>query len=230
MRIKTVETGNLNALARAHEVATGLREQGKPGIEIVHGLSGLGKTTAIIFVANECDGVMIEAKPIWTPRWMLSDIMRELGAAPSNRSQEIFEFIVRDLKRNPRPIFIDEADRIAAREILVETLRAIHDATNVPFVLVGMDQFKRRAALRPQLARRVCREVEFKPATLDDARLLARELCEIEVADDVIVELHRRAHGSIGLLIGALGDAEKTAKKQGAKIVNLADFAKEARS
>ena len=91
-----------------------------------------------------------------------------------------------------------------------------------------MEQFKRRAAMRPQLHRRIVKEVEFKPATLEDAKLLARELCEIEIHDDLLAELHRRSSGSVGLLCNALADAESAAKRTGAKVLRLADYAKEA--
>ncbi len=228
MKNKTVQISNLRALIRAHQHILN-RPAGQPGIAVVHGAAGFGKTTAVLWLANEVNGLNLEASPLWTPRWMLSDIIRELGAQPPYLTQMRYEFIVHRLREEPRPIFIDEADRIARSEVLVETLRTIHDRTAAPIILVGMDQFKRRAAMRPQLARRIVKEVEFKPATLEDARLLARELCEIEMHDDLVAELHRRSHGSVGLLRNMLADAESAAKRNGTKIVRLADYvAKEA--
>lgn len=227
MHLKTVLTTNLRALVRANERLQNI-EGRQPRMMIVHGSAGFGKTTSITWTCNQCDGLFIEAKELWTPRWMLSDFMHELSASPSARCQEMYEFIAESLIKNPRPIFIDEADRIARREILVETLRELHDLTTAPIILVGMDQFKAHAAKRKQLARRIVCEVEFKPATIEDARLLARELCEIEVHDDLVQELHRRSGGSVGLLRNALADAEVSARRAGTKVLQLKDFKREA--
>lgn len=227
MKHKTVQISNLRALIRAHQSILN-RPPGRPGMVMAHGPSGSGKTFANLWLANECNGLMLEASPLWSPRWMLSDIIAELGAQPPYLTQARYEFIVGELRKNPRPIFIDEADRIAKSELLVETLRAIHDRTAAPIILIGMEQFKRRAAMRPQLHRRIVKEVEFKPATLQDARELARELCEVEIHDDLVTELHRRTQGSVGLLCNELSNAESAARKIGSKVVRLADFAKEA--
>jgi len=226
MKPKTVQTSNLKALIRAHQVVIG-RPKGRPGMTIVHGKAGAGKTFAKLWLSNECNGLDIEASPLWTPRWMLSDIIHELGGQAPHSTQARYEFIVETLRVDPRPIFIDEADRIARSEILCETLRAIHDRTSAPIILIGMDQFKKRAMSRPQLKRRIVKEVEFKAPTLDDARLLARELCEIEIHDDLIVELHRR-NESVGLLCNALADAESSAKRNGVKVLKLSDYEKAA--
>ncbi len=227
MKSKTVQTTNLRALIRAHQQILS-RSPGQPGIAVVHGAAGFGKSTAVLWLSNECNGLQLEASPLWSPRWMLSDIIKELGGSPPYLTQGRYEFIIESLRLDPRPIFIDEADRIARSEVLVETLRAIHDRTRAPIILIGMDQFKKRAAMRPQLHRRIVKEVEFKAMTIEDARLLARELCEIEIQDDLVADLKERSRGSIGLFRNMLADAETAARKNGAKVLRLADYAREA--
>jgi DNA transposition AAA+ family ATPase len=223
MKHEIVATTNLRALMRSHQAILD-RPRGQPGISIVHGPSGYGKTQGLLWLANQSDGIMLEAKSLWTPRWMLADIISELGAQPAHLTQARYEFITATLAANPRPLFIDEADRLASRELLVETLREIHDRTHAPIVLVGMEQFKRRAQSRPQLRRRIVNEVEFKPCTTDDAKLLAK-LCEVEIEPGLLTDLHRRTSGSIGLLCNALAAAEATARRTGSKVVKLSDYA-----
>ncbi len=228
MKHETLKTTNLRALIRAQEAILS-RPKGKPGMVIVHGPAGFGKTLGTLWMANEYNGINLEANPLWTPRWMLADLVKALGALPPYSTQARYEFIVHALREDPRPIFIDEADRIAKSEVQSETLRAVHDGTGAPIILIGMDQFKRRAMSRPQLHRRIVREVEFKPATIEDARMLARDLCDkAEIYDDLVVELHRRSHGSIGILCNMLADAESSAKRNGVKILKLADYEKAA--
>lgn len=216
MIAKLVPTSNVKALARASELMAS-RAPGQSRIGLISGASGAGKSTAVIALANQVDGVVIEAKPIWTPRWMLADIVHELGGDPYPTSQPMFRWIVESLLATPRSLFVDESDRLAVREILVETLRSIHDATRSPIWLIGMDRFRRRATARPQLARRIAVEVEFRKATVEDALLIARECCEVEIAEEEVRAVHQRVGGNLGLFCNELTALENAARKAGAR-------------
>lgn len=223
MKTKVAQISNVRAMMVAHEALL-KRPSGMPGIAIVHGPSGFGKTTAVRWLANRVNAIFVNAVPLWTPRWMLSDLMRELAAQPTSSCQPMFEFIARALRENPRPIVIDEADYIAKRDVLVETLRTLHDLTSVPMLLVGMAEFKKRAAHRPQLHRRIIREVEFKPASAADAQTLADELCELTIHSDLVGKLHARSGGSVGLLVNQLAEAEAFARRHRLSALKLADY------
>jgi DNA transposition AAA+ family ATPase len=218
MRTKLVATANVRALAKASEEITS-RAPSRSRIAIVHGAAGMGKTTAIVACANAVDGICIEAHPLWTPAWMLSDFVREMGGDPARSSQSNYQWIVGRLREEPRAFFLDEADRLTTREVLVESLRAIHDGTGSSFFLVGMDKFRRRATARPQLSRRVAVEVEFQKVTRDDALLLAKELVEVEVADECIFEVHQNTGGNLSRFLNELSVLENNARKAGARRV-----------
>jgi hypothetical protein len=66
-----------------------------------------------------------------------------------------------------------------------------------------MHDFRRKVALREQFAGRVSQWVEFKPASLEDARVLADKVCEVQVADDLLEYLHQQTAGSMrGMMVG----------------------------
>lgn len=223
MRIRICATANYKAGLSAL-VAAMARDAGIPGIILVHGTAGFGKTCVMGNLAIKSSALFLTASPLWKPRWMLSDVIRELGGQAPYSTQSRYEFIVGDLRKNPRPVFIDEADVIAKSELLVETLRAIHDQTAAPIVLIGMEQFKRHAAMRPQLNRRIIKEVEFKPSTFHDSRLMALELAEVQIADDLVEALHRKSRGSAGLFVKDLAAVEGFCRRRGLNNLALADY------
>jgi DNA transposition AAA+ family ATPase len=166
----------------------------------------------------------VRAYRLWSPTWMLGAIMQELGAHPMARTSRMIEFIVRALAQQQRPLFIDEADYLTDDRRLLDTLRDLHDMATTPLILIGMADFKKRVLHKEQLAGRVSQWVEFQPATLDDAKLLARTVCEVEVADDLLEALHKSAGGSMrGLTVG-LARIESHAKRRGIKQIALPDW------
>lgn len=200
-------------LAFSHLVDRGA---GVPGIGLVHGFTGAGKSTAVTLLINRSGGVFLRASAVWTPNTMLASLTHELGGQPAGSNARMLSFCVETLGRdpNPRPIFVDEADYLLSNTKMIETLRDIHDLTGAPLILIGMDGIQRRITLRPQFARRITQWVEFKPLDLADARTLIDTVCEVEIADDLAGKLHHAAGGSVGLMTVGLARIEAVAKGQ----------------
>jgi DNA transposition AAA+ family ATPase len=97
---------------------------------------------------------------------------------------------------------------------MLETLRDIHDLSSSPVVLVGMAGIERKLSNRQQLSGRISQWVEFKPADLEDAATLAKHVCEVEIAPDLLSDLHTQAKGSVRLMIVGLARIEALAKTQ----------------
>ncbi|MFZ0889579.1 MAG: ATP-binding protein [Candidatus Binataceae bacterium] len=223
MRLKIVATNNYKAAASAFAAATA-REAGLPGIILIHGESGRGKSVITAKLAVKLGAIFATAIPIWTPAWMLSTLCAELSLKATRRCAPMFEILKRELSLHPRAIVLDEADCIADRKELTETLRILIDLTAVSLVLVGMQEFCQKAMRTPQLERRILREVAFKASTLEDSRLIAAELAEVRVADDLIEALHRRSRGSAGLFVKELAGLEGWCRRRGLNKVALADY------
>ena len=200
------------------------RTRGMPGIAMVWGDVGLGKSTATKHVCIVEDAIWVEAQPDWTPRWMTADIAEELGAPRAKITEHNFRAILACLRERPRAIFIDEADRLVKRLHLAETLRAIHDQSQAPLILIGMSQLPRAVKAMPQLDSRISARVEFQPCDLRDVRTLAEELCEIELGDDLIKEIHRATVGSARLVRIALERLENLARRRTIGRLQLKDI------
>jgi len=223
MRNAIAQTSNLKRLLQA---AHGLlfRSPGTPGIGLVSGPVGLGKTTSAKHICLLEAAVWVEALPDWSPNWMLGDLAIELGAERAHATRVNFERVLGALRERPRAIFIDEADRLVDRLRMVETLRSIHDQTQAPLVLIGMSKLSRVVQSLPQLSSRVAQWIEFGPCDLRDVRTLATTLCEIELADDLIRRLHEETRGSARAIRVALERIERLARRRGKQRVGASDL------
>lgn len=214
MRKKLALTKSVAALTVTFEELQG-RASGVPGMALVHGYTGAGKTTAVTWLVNRVHGVYVRATSGWTPTAMLGRIMRELGAEPLHRRAQMLEFIGDQLAVTNRTLFVDEADYLLRQSSMLDSLRDLHDLSGAPVLLIGMEGIERRLTHKPQLARRISHWVEFRRSDLDDARTLAETVCEVAVDDDLLELVHRQARGSVGLMCLALSRVEALAKANG---------------
>lgn len=189
------------------------RDYGVPGIGLVHGKSGLGKTTAVTYLFNQINGIYVSMRTTDTATSLLARIMDELGAQPLSRVSKMVDYIVEQMSLHERALFIDEADYLMGYVRLLETVRDIYDATEVPVVLIGMDQIARRISSRKQFYNRISEWSEFKPADLDDVITMADYLIrhEIRVDHDLLDDLRIKSVGELRRITIGLKRIEKLA-------------------
>jgi len=223
MRAKIVNTENRMMLIKT---LTRLRIRGAavPGICLVHGATGSGKTTALASAVAAYDAAFVRAEAMGCAGSLLDDICFELGVAAPYRNAAKFKAITSELKRKPRPLFVDEVDYLLRESRQLEMLRDLHDSTGVPIILIGMEEIEKKLLNYPQLTRRISNRLHFGPCDLADAQLLASELCEVEIEPELLAKMHGKAQGCIGLMVLALSLFEAQAKEEGQKRIGIADW------
>jgi len=214
MKSKTVAVKNVARLTEAGEALI-RRPAGMPGMGLVHGETGYGKSTAVAWYRNHCNGVVVRAMATWTPAAMLTAILRELGRVSRGSCAAMTMDCIESLTMSGRPLFVDEADYLVDSKRMTETLRDLHDMATVPVVLIGMGGIDQRLAHRKQLTGRVMQDVQFQPLDEEDAGKIARELCEVAVQPDLIAQLTRQAMGSTRLTVVGLARVEQYARSRG---------------
>lgn len=204
----------VNNVVRLSEAGHSLinRAHGMPGMGLIHGFTGAGKTTAVCWYINKVHGVYVRAMATWSPAAMLATMLREMGVEPRGSCAAMAQAVVQKLGETGRPLFIDEADYVVDDKRMVETLRDIHDLASVPVILIGMAGIDRKIKGRQQLTGRIAQWVEFAPCSLADARLLADNLCDVKVDPDLLERLHAESGGSARLLVVGLSHIEAEAK------------------
>ncbi|MGY3910774.1 AAA family ATPase [Aeromonas piscicola] len=224
MKSTIVPVNNVTRLAIAGNELMN-RPFGAPGLGLVYGKPGLGKTTAVTWYVNQVNGVYVRAMRCCTPLSLLQDICEELGLDAPRTSRAAIRAITRAMAEDNRPLFIDEADYLMDRGDLVETVRDIHDVSTVPVILIGMDKIAKKLKNFPQFESRVMAWVGFGLCKFDDARKIADDMCEgFRVADDLLQALLSAANGEIRRIVVGLHQLEKVAKSKGLEVLAQRDF------
>lgn len=225
MKYRIVQTENI---LRLHEASTALMERpaGMPGMGVVHGDTGAGKSTACAWLNNKVHGVYVRARALSTPSSFLGSILKELDMEPTRSCAGMVDQVVERLALSGRPLMIDEADYVAEKPRLTETLRDIHDLSTVPVILIGMNQLTRKLDQRRQLSGRLAQAVEFGPVDMEDARTVADTLAEVSVADDLLADLHTKAAGEIRRIVVGLNHIEQRAHSLGRDELDLKGWGK----
>lgn len=211
MRNKLVSNKNVIML---NGVMTELWERptAVPGIAVVVGATGTGKTTALANAICSHNAIFVRADAVTTVASLLDSICFELGIDYRQRNADKLRAIRAALREAPRPIFVDEADYLTRDQRMLDTLRDIFDTTGVPVVLIGMEGITRRLKRYPQFERRISQCVEFRPCDMEDTALMIRDLCEVDVSRDLIERVFVQTKGSVGLIVVAIAHIEAFAR------------------
>lgn len=110
------------------------------GMALVYGEPRVGKShTALWWVANNDNAIHVQVTQTMTPRWLLSEIVKELGEYhPAVRTSDLFNQIVKSLILDPKILMIDEVDSLIDKRGFIEVLRDIYDRTKTPIIMIGM--------------------------------------------------------------------------------------------
>ncbi|MDO6528092.1 ATP-binding protein [Motilimonas sp. 1_MG-2023] len=202
------------------------RSYGVPGIALLHGPSGQGKTTATTYLYNQVNGIYVSARAHDSTSSLVSRIVEELGASPMHRISKCVDYIIEQMSMYERPLFIDEADYLMNDSRMLDTVRDIYDGTEVPVILIGMDQIARRISTRKQFYNRISEWVEFKPADLEDVQIMANYLLEdgIVLEEALLDHLRRSACGEMRRLVIGLSKIEALAIANEIELVTLDDW------
>lgn len=223
MKHRVVPVKNIVRLASAYQALEN-RQFNTPGMGLIWGDTGRGKTTATTWLVNTKGGVYVRALALWNASSMLKSIARELDI-DSRCTLDVLQLnIAEKLRETQRPLFIDEADYIVGNHRMMETLRDFHDASGVPVIIIGMGQMRQKVAQYYQLENRIMQWIEFAPCDPEDAKVLANEMCDVHVEEDLLDSLISMTRGEIRRLIVGLAQIEDEAKNQGLSSIGKSQF------
>ena len=195
------------------------RAEGVPGMGLVYGEPGLGKTYAITWWAAQNDAILIRSANLMSARWLLEEMVEELGEIPYNKFSDIFNQVVTQLIKTPRTIIVDETDYLTIDSRAVETLRDIHDKTNIPIVLVGMVTVNKRLQRHKHLYDRLLEIIKFEPFSKQDITSIIDQLSEVPFTDCAKKLLYTRIN-RFRQLVKTISKAEQVAKSNGIKEID----------
>lgn len=202
------------------------RAHGVPGIGLVYGEPGLGKTTATAWLVNRCDGIYIRATSGMTLAQLLRQIVKELSGPDIHSRESMLNYIVEHMAVYNRPLFIDEADYLLNDKNTLEIVRDIHDLTNSPVVLIGMEAVRRKLQRHKQFYNRITEWLEFQPLKFQDLQIIVDAVIEksITIERDLLDQLLSDTDGEVRRIITGLSKIEAFAIANGLTSIDLTQW------
>lgn len=226
MRSRFAITKNVTAYLDGVQVVDD-RGASEASMLLVTGDPGFGKTSTVQWWAAQNNAIYLRAKASYTPHWIMTELVRELGHAPARRSEDLFAQALNVLARDPRPLVIDEAEHALHDARVLESVRDLTDMTEITTVLVGMEHVQAKIARHAQISSRIAAVVHFTAATFDDVRVCCDTVSEVKVADDLVEDITRQAGGRLREVMNAIAAVERIGKASGAPVIDLSMVGKQ---
>lgn len=153
---------------------------------LVYGTFGLGKSQTIMWWVTNNDAIYVRCNHNISPRWLLSEIVKELDEVPCYTSQRLFEQIEEKLKYNPKILVVDEIDYLFSNKHTIETLRDIHDKLGIPVLLVGMELADKKLQKYGHINDRIFAKLKFEKLSKEDFKEIIETLSEVKFSDNAI--------------------------------------------
>lgn len=193
---KIVPLTNLGLLASAIERAKS-RPNSLPGLVVMYGASGLGKTVGATFAANIYRGYYVECRDTWTKKAFLAAILKEMAILPHRTMSEMVDQIADQLSRSGRPLIIDDAQYLLDKA-MANVLTDIYNASQGTLVLIGEEKVPNSLAKLQRLHNRVLEWVPAQPASPEDMRALADNCYpQLRIHDDLLENLRMAVRGCL---------------------------------
>lgn len=200
MTTDIAHTANLSLCDMAIERSLA-RSQSLPGMVCLYGPSGVGKSVAASYVANRHRAYYVQAKSVWTKKYLLQAILREMGISAAKTIPEMLDQAAQELALSNRPLIIDEFDHVLERKS-VELVRDLYESSQAAILLIGEERLPEKLKKYERFHGRVLDWVPAKLASLEDAKKLVALYCQdIDVADDLLELIASKANGSLRRLV-----------------------------
>ncbi|MCG9059447.1 ATP-binding protein [Laribacter hongkongensis] len=223
---QTASIANFNLAAVALEKLTG-RVQGLPGIGVLYGPPGYGKTVAGTAIANQTRGYYVQMRSAWSRKTLLEKILIEMSIKPCGTIPALLDQICEQLAASQRPLIIDEFDFALRSDSMVELVRDIYEGSQGTILLIGEEQLPQRLKRWERFHSRVMAWIPALPVSLEDTRLLAPIYCpNITIDDALLARVVELAHGSVRRVCVNLTRIHEEAMLQAETTMTLAGWGK----
>lgn len=197
-----------------------------PGIVVLYGPSGLGKSTAATVATVQLQAYYVQAKSSWTRKAVYQSILRVMGIMPAKTIYEMEEQVATQLAASRRPLIVDECDHLVAKGS-IEIVRDIYEASGAAILLIGEEHLPANLSRWERIHNRVLEWVPAQYADMDDARALRDLYCDrVAVADDLLAHIHKGSKGVARRICVNLERAQQAGLELGRKDIDLAAWGK----
>ena len=191
-----------------------------PKMGLIYGEPGLGKSQTALWLACKYDAIYLRATNLMTGRWLLEEMVKELDEIPRFLTSDNFNVLVKNLKKNPQVIFIDEIDYLMNNYKTIETLRDIHDETNCPIIFIGMGFAHRKLERYKYLYDRFSEILKFETFGVNDLSQTTNQLSEISFTSNAAEYIHKK-YNRFRQIVQLVNQIETFAKDNNLAEINM---------
>lgn len=198
-----------------------------PGLVVVYGPSGYGKTFAASYAAANLKAYYISAKSTWTKKTYLLAIINEMGIQPARTVGEMMNQVCTQLSATGRPLIVDEFDYCVNREGLMALTRDIYDGSEAAIILVGEELLPSKLEREERFHNRILDWIAAEPASFEDAQKLRALYCQkVQVADDLLKKVWEISEGRVRRIVVNLAKIEDSILGDGLDCADLKTWGK----
>lgn len=204
-------TGGVANIATLDMVAAtlerlGSRRVGVPGIGVLYGPSGWGKTFSTNTLANQSRAYYVQMLSAWRSKDLLEKILAEMGVAHGKATvSKLLDMVTQQLSASRRTLILDEFDHAAKSDKLVELTRDIYEGSQGSLLLVGEELLPRKLEAWERFHSRVSTWAPAQRVSLEDATKLAPIYSPgIAIDDAVLDRLVTLSKGSVRRVVNCL--------------------------
>jgi len=169
-----------------------------PGLGVLHGPAGWGKSFCANALANERRGYYVRMLSAWRGKTLLVKILEEMGVRAGGTVPQLLDLVAEQLRSSRRPLIIDEFDHCAKSDAMVELVRDIYEASQSAILLIGEEGLPRKLERWERFHSRVLAWAAAQPVSEGDAAKLAAIYCPgVRIAEDLAAHLVDIAKGSV---------------------------------
>ncbi|AJY41469.1 ATP-binding protein [Burkholderia humptydooensis] len=175
------------------------RRGGVPGIGVLHGPAGWGKTFATNSIAVESRAYYVQMRSAWSAKVMLEKILYEMGVKHGRATKSgLLDLVCEQLSASRRTLIIDEFDYCAKSDALIELTRDIYEGSQGSLLLVGEELLPKKLEQWERFHSRVLTWAPAQPVSVSDAGKLASIYApDLAIANDVLSHLVELSRGSV---------------------------------
>lgn len=189
-----------------------------------YGLSGWGKTSAVMVAEVAFDAVAIEVPENVTKRFVMQKLCQHIGCSDKGSVPDMVSRVCAELVRNTRPVIFDDAQYLMKSKDMIGLARDIYNGTGrvAPVILVGEEDLPTNLTRIENLHNRISAWAGAEACEIADAELLAGIYAPgISVAPELMAEIVAASGGSIRRVNNNLLTVREIARSRGTREVTL---------
>ncbi|MBL8396629.1 MAG: ATP-binding protein [Candidatus Accumulibacter sp.] len=174
------------------------RTSGLPGMAVLYGPAGYGKTTAALALANENRSYFVQMRSAWGRKALLEKILEEMGAKTAGTIPQLLDQVCEQLACSGRMLMIDEFDYCIRNDGLIELVRDIYEGSQSTLLLLGEELLPQKLKRWERFHSRVLSWIPAQPISRHDAEILVPIYCpNVVVNRDLLDHLVKISGGSV---------------------------------